>query len=212
MFIFAGLGNPGSRYVNTRHNFGFMVADHFQAKLLKMPENIGRSSEWKLQLACLYWQARLGSFDLVLMKPQSFMNRSGAAVKELLDYYKWECDGFLVAHDELDIPFGAIRFKIGGGDGGHNGIKSVTQALNSYQHPKLRDFARLRLGIGRPTVDAAVDTGVSQVANSSVSDWVLGHFSLEQGSKLSEILDRAVEAILVYYLDGLKKAQNLFNR
>jgi peptidyl-tRNA hydrolase, PTH1 family len=206
--IVVGLGNPGQRYAKTRHNAGFMVVDELLARC---------GSGSKLQ-----WQERFGGNlaegvltegvtagnKLLLFEPLSFMNRSGEPVRELLTFYKGQPTRMVVVHDEIDLPFGELRLKVGGGDGGHNGIRSLVQALGT------KDFARVRVGVGRPGGGApggnegAVDGSSSEM---EVADWVLQRFTAEQQKEMEKIAKRAAEAIECLCSEGITKAQNRFN-
>ena len=135
-WLVVGLGNPGSGYAGNRHNCGFMVADVL-ADRMRAPFKRDRS---RARVAV----GRLAGYPVTLAKPQSFMNLSGRPVAALRTFYKIPVERIVVIHDELDVPFGTVRLKQGGGDNGHNGLRSVTAALGS------RDYLRVRVGIGRP--------------------------------------------------------------
>ncbi len=135
-WLIAGLGNPGPGYAGNRHNAGFMVAD-------LLAERIGTRFKRDRSRAAVA-TGRLAGFPVTLAKPQPFMNLSGGPVASLRSFYKLPPDQIVVVHDELDIPFGTVRLKLGGGDNGHNGLRSVTAALGT------RDYFRVRVGIGRP--------------------------------------------------------------
>lgn len=186
--LIAGLGNPGVRYARTRHNAGFLVVD----ALANAAQGAG--CVWKEEGAALSLRAKLGASDVILVKPQSFMNRSGEPLQELLRYYRIEVSSLVVVHDEIDIPFGALRVKQGGGDGGHNGIKSIVRSVGSSE------FARVRFGVGRP---------LNQ--NMDVADWVLEKFSDTESKELVGLCQRAAEAIETICAEGVLVAQNRFN-
>ncbi|MCS6901757.1 MAG: aminoacyl-tRNA hydrolase, partial [Myxococcales bacterium] len=136
MFLVAGLGNPGPRYADTRHNFGFLALDALAARLGAEPFR----ETFSAQIA----RARFGQEELVLLKPQTFMNLSGQSIQPAAAFFKVPAPAVLVLHDELDLPFGTIRVKQGGGHAGHNGLRSLIDRLGTP------DFLRVRLGIGRP--------------------------------------------------------------
>ncbi len=162
MPLFVGLGNPGPAYASTRHNIGFMVIDELLRR--KRSQEISkRSFEGELFKT---------SSDF-LLKPQTFMNLSGKSVLAVKQFYKIE--DVIVIHDDLDLPFGAIRFKMGGGHGGHNGLKSVDKMIG-------REYLRVRMGIGKPK-------------QGSVVDFVLGNFNDEEQAYLEEWIAKTVEAI-----------------
>ncbi len=180
--LVAGLGNPGGQYAHTRHNIGFMVLDHLaEADKVLFAEK----SVWH---ACL---ARWG--DVLLVKPMTFMNRSGDALGPLAQYYKIAPEQVLVVSDDAALPLGRLRLRQGGSDGGHNGLKSVIEHLGE-------SFMRLRVGIG------AVAGG------NELVDHVLGKFSAEEKSAVETGVSRAVEAIRHVLREGIVSAMNLYNR
>lgn len=194
MQLIAGLGNPGSQYEKTRHNLGFVLVDAFVEKLAERR----RVSAWKDRDGALICEVGEGPQRLLLVKPQTFMNRSGEPLAAIANFFKIEPAAIVVAHDEVDIPLGTLRLKQGGGDGGHNGIKSVLQCLGNA------DFVRIRLGVGRPPAVAGSD-------DRSTADWVLGRFSAEERSVAHEVVNRGVLALECLIGEGLKTAQNKFN-
>lgn len=184
--LIVGLGNPGPEYKDTRHNAGFMAVDLLAAEL-----GAGR---WRTRCRSLAAEAFWGGEKVVLAKPQTFMNRSGEAVAPLLRWYGLGPSGLLVVCDDLDLPLGRIRIRKKGGDGGHRGLKSIIAALGSGE------FARLRVGIGRPGPE------------KDVVEWVLERFTAEEGPFVEESLVRAVRAVLVILEAGIEEAMNRFNR
>jgi peptidyl-tRNA hydrolase, PTH1 family len=184
-WLIAGLGNPGSEYEGNRHNCGFMVADVLAARM-RAPFKRDRS---RARVAT----GRLGGYPVTLAKPQTFMNLSGRPVAALRTFYKVPADRIVVIHDELDIPFGSIRLKQGGGDNGHNGLRSVTAALGT------RDYLRVRVGIGRPP------------GRMDPADFVLHDFSAAERRALPEVLERCADAVEVLMQRGLAVAQNEFH-
>ena len=193
--VIAGLGNPGRRYERTRHNAGFMVADALADALC------GGNPSWLDKGGLLVCEGRLESEPLMLCKPQSFMNRSGMPLGALMAYYKLAPQQLVVAHDDIDLPLGRIRIKQGGGSGGHNGLKSISQHLSS------EDYARVRVGVGRPAGD--VQTG--QPSEIEMVDWVLSRFSTQEANLFEGVAERAVQAVRCLCLEGLVNAQNRFN-
>lgn len=185
--MIVGLGNPGPQYQSTRHNVGFMVLD-------RLREDSGSVAEFKQKGKGLLVSAFVAGENRYLLKPQTFMNLSGESVAEIARFFKIDVSEILVVYDEIDLPFATLRLKKGGGDGGHNGIKSVAARLGS------RDFTRLRVGIGRPEQE-----------QQSVSSWVLSSFDAEEASELPFLLKRSVEAVDTLCREGLKVAQNTFN-
>lgn len=185
MKLLVGLGNPGTRYQKTRHNVGFMVLD-------ALAQTWGVKIE-KKQGAGLIGQAFFEGEKVLLLKPQTYMNRSGEAVLETLHYYREAIDDLLVIHDDLDLEPGRLRFKRGGGSGGHNGLKSIAEMLNSP------DFERLKIGIGRP--HDVVKT----------EDYVLGVFSAEEGKIVAGVIAEAVNGVKLWCSKGITEAMNKFN-
>ena len=184
-FLIVGLGNPGREYRANRHNFGFMVVDELT--------RLAGASFSRVQANSLVLQITNQGQRLILAKPQTFMNVSGQAVSSLLRFYKIPLERMIVIHDDLDLPFGTLRMRPGGGPGGQRGLASVIEKLGT------QEFPRLRLGIGRPPgrMDAA--------------DYVLQDFSAAERELLPTILTRAAEAASVFTKEGLEKAMNLYN-
>lgn len=188
-WLVVGLGNPGRGYAANRHNVGFMVADLLAERMG------GRFRTHKARAQVL--EGRLGapgvsSRRLVLAKPMTFMNLSGGPVAALRDFYKLPLDRIVVVHDELDIDFGVLRLKSGGGDNGHNGLRSLTSSLG-------RDYFRVRFGVGRPP------------GRMSVADYVLKDFSSAERRELGYFVDRAADAVESLLADGLERAQGTYN-
>ena len=181
-----GLGNPGSKYSATRHNIGFRVIDHL-AEMHGM--SVTRS-----RFDALYDKGRVEGRELILVKPQSFMNLSGNPVRALADYFNIEPSEILVIYDDIDLEFGRMKIVSKGGHGGHNGVRSLINVL------KDKGFARLRMGVGRP--DPRID----------VSDWVLGKFSSSDVADLDPFLQRAGDAASTILIKGLTIGMNEFNR
>ncbi|MBP9674506.1 MAG: aminoacyl-tRNA hydrolase [Bacteriovoracaceae bacterium] len=182
--LIVALGNPGAEYEKTRHNAGFMVLD----QLIK-EKNIKLEKKFKGEYGTFEFMGR----KIFLLKPQTFMNCSGESVREIMQFFKIPLNAILVLHDELDIPFGHIMFKKGGGLAGHNGLKSIAQELSS------QDFARMRIGISRPPQGWA-------------GSWVLDPFSKEEKEFLSLFMQRSQEALLLALQQGLQKVSGLYNK
>jgi peptidyl-tRNA hydrolase, PTH1 family len=184
-WLIVGLGNPGTEYAGNRHNCGFMVADLLAGRIgARFKRDRSRARVAVGQLA---------GFPVTLAKPQSFMNASGGSVAALRSFYKIPAERIVVIHDELDIPFGTIRLKQGGGDNGHNGLRSVTAALGT------RDYLRVRVGIGRPP------------GRMDPADFVLHDFSAAERKVLPDILERSADAVEAVLQRGLAAAQNEFH-
>jgi PTH1 family peptidyl-tRNA hydrolase len=183
--IVVGLGNPGSRYELTRHNAGAMTI----AELARRAEvTLGRHRS-----GCLAADIRLGGRRAVLARPTAFMNESGRQVRELLRYNGVDPDALVVVHDELDIPFGQVRVKSGGGTAGHNGLRSVASHLHT------KDFGRVRIGISRPP------------GRRDPVDWVLDRFTASERAELPLVIERAADAVERIADVGLDAAMNAFN-
>ncbi len=189
MLLIAGLGNPGPRYQATRHNLGFRLVDEL-ARVCNVPPSAFRE-RFHGEIA----SARLGDTELLLLRPQTFMNESGRSVQAACTFYKIKPSELVVAHDELDLPFADVRLKQGGGDGGNRGIRSVTGALGP-------DYLRIRLGIGRPPPDFRGDP----------ADFVLQGFPSTELAGVEQMLTRGVEAVSLVTTLGLEKAMNRINQ
>ena len=184
-WLVAGLGNPGPQYAGNRHNAGFMVADLLAAKV----GSGFRRDRARSQAASV----RLAGVPAILAKPMSFMNLSGEPIVAMTRFYKIPASRLVVVHDELDLPFGTIRLKLGGGDGGHNGLRSLTRSLAT------RDYYRVRVGIGRPP------------GRQDPADYVLRDFSAAERKELPLVLERAADAVEALLRLGLEAAQNEFH-
>ena len=182
-WLVIGLGNPGSEYEKTRHNIGQL--------LLAELSNGNKFSAHKSRMEIC--EVRAGENTLVLAKSRGFMNETGGPAKALVDFYKIPTDQIIVAHDELDLPFNALRLKLGGGANGHNGLKSLTSSLGSA------DYFRIRMGIGRPQ------------GQQDPADFVLKQFASAEKKELAEFITRCADAVLALVADGLDKAQTNFN-
>jgi PTH1 family peptidyl-tRNA hydrolase len=184
-YLLIGLGNPGREYINTRHNIGFMLIDRLTIRL--------NARGMKMQSNAIVITAQYEERKLILAKPQTYMNLSGQSVQGLAHFYKIPLDNLLVAHDDLDIPFGTIRIRPTGGPGGQRGMASTIEKLGT------KDFPRLRLGIGRPP------------GRMDPKAYVLQDFSKEEMKLLPDILDRSTDAAFEFILKGLNAAMNKFN-
>lgn len=185
LVLLVGLGNPGPKYAGNRHNVGFLVLDELAGRIG------GKFKVHKGGAEVL--EGRLGGRKVVLAKPRSFMNLSGGPVAGTARFYKVDPSGVVVIHDELDVDYGSLRLKYGGGDNGHNGLRSITKSLST------KDYYRVRFGVGRPPgrMDAA--------------DYVLKDFSSVERRELPLNLDRCADAVEQLVADGLGAAQNSFH-
>jgi PTH1 family peptidyl-tRNA hydrolase len=184
-WLIVGLGNPGAEYAGNRHNAGFLAAD-------LLADRAGarlRGSKFRASVG----DGRLAGLPVTIAKPLTFMNESGGPVAALRDYYGVPAERIVLLHDELDLPFGTIRLKLGGGDNGHNGLRSVTAALRTP------DYHRLRFGIGRPP------------GRMDPAAFVLRDFAVPQRKELPYLIDRSADAVEALLTDGLAAAQNAFH-
>ena len=185
MYLIVGLGNPGEEYAHTRHNAGFDTIDC-------LAQEAG-ARYWKTECGSLTAKGKLGGQDVVLAKPQSFMNASGGPVKQLCATYGVESDQLIVIHDDLDIEPGFIRVKKGGGHAGHNGLRSIGDKLGT------RDWLRVRCGIGRPP------------GRMDPADYVLSVPKREARDDFDAVCDRAAQAVVSLVDKGLEATQRSFN-
>ena len=189
VWLVVGLGNPGADYKNTRHNIGHMVVD----EMARVNSLTWSSHKARADVAAYKIGVGLDAPGLVLAKSHSYMNESGGPIKALCNFYKINIDNLIVIHDELDIPFSAIRIKQGGGDNGHNGLKSVTANFTA-------DYFRIRMGVGRPE------------GRQDPADFVLDPFNKAEFSELPDFVARGGQATLALIEKGLDFAQNHFNK
>jgi PTH1 family peptidyl-tRNA hydrolase len=189
-WLVVGLGNPGPEYAGNRHNAGFLVADllagRIGARLARNRKVVAETAEGRLGVG-------VDAPRLVVAKPMTYMNLSGGPVAGLAQFYKVPVGQIIAVHDELDIPYGQLRLKIGGGEGGHNGLRSMARSLGS------KDFIRVRFGIGRPP------------GRQDPADFVLSDFSSAERKELDYLVDRAADAVEAVMERGLEPAQNLYH-
>lgn len=186
--LVVGLGNPGDRYATTRHNIGHMVVNELAAR---------HNQRWnvhKAGAAVAEFRLGVGGPKMVLAKPGVYMNLSGKPIASLLNFYKIPLGNLIVIHDELDINFDTLRIKRGGGEGGHNGLKSISQTIGT------KDYLRVRVGIGRPP------------GRMSAADYVLRPFSATQRQTLAMLIDQAADAVESLTKSGLTATQNRFHQ
>ncbi|MGH8968387.1 MAG: aminoacyl-tRNA hydrolase [Actinomycetes bacterium] len=185
VWLVVGVGNPGPGYAGNRHNVGFMVVD-------LLAERMGaRFKRHKTHADTV--EGRLAGERVVLAKPRSHMNDSGGPVAGLRDFFKVPLDRLVVVHDELDLPYGGLRLKLGGGDNGHNGLRSIRRSIGSGE------FLRVRFGIGRPP------------GRMDPAAFVLRDFGAAERGELGVDVDRTADAVEALVADGLDRAQNAFN-
>jgi PTH1 family peptidyl-tRNA hydrolase len=175
--LVCGVGNPGPKYAETKHNIAWMLLDH---------SPLFGNGLWKSKFKGLYTEASIKGDKFYALKPQTFMNLSGESLQPMAAFFKVAPQHILVIHDELDIPFGQVHFKMGGGLAGHNGLKSIAASLGTDQ------FARMRIGIGRPV-------------HGDVANWVLSPFGKEESEQLPLLLQKLHDPMLSAMVDGLGK-------
>jgi PTH1 family peptidyl-tRNA hydrolase len=184
MKLVVGLGNPGPRYAKNRHNVGYACID-------RLVEGFAVASG-KVMFKAFVARGQLGAHPVLLARPLTYMNLSGLAVRPLLRWYKLALPDLLVIYDDLDLPLGRIRVRSRGGSGGHKGMRSIIEALGS------QEFARLRIGIGRPS-------------HGEPQDYVLGNFGTEQFPVIEAALQHAVETVVLFVTEGIDEAMNVAN-
>jgi PTH1 family peptidyl-tRNA hydrolase len=185
-FLVVGLGNPGPAYAGNRHNVGAMVLDELAARAgVKLSPGKGKRAR------TLIGEGRLAGRRVVLARPTSYMNESGGPVRGLLDYHSIPATDLVVLHDELDLPFASVRLKRGGGEGGHNGLRSITRSTGT------KDYLRVRVGIGRPP------------GRQDPADFVLKDFSATERKELDLLVAEAADAAEELLAQGLEAAQNV---
>ena len=188
MKLIVGLGNPGRAYANNRHNIGFIGLNHFaRTQGIRFDKKQGR--------------ARIGTGEVaggevILARPQTYMNRSGQSVSQLVGKFNISLNDLLVIHDDLDLPLGRIRIRQGGGSGGHKGVESIISCLES------QDFLRLRVGIGRPA---------TEINEADIITYVLSDFPPDEKQVMAQVIPRVSEAVLCLLAEGLVAAMNKYN-
>ena len=187
MKIVIGLGNPTTKYENTRHNVGFKILDKIAEKI---SVNFSMENKFKAEIAKGLW----GTEQVLLIKPQTFMNLSGEAVALIMGYFKINISDIIVVYDDLSLDMGCIRFRANGSDGGHNGIKSIIQSLGGN-----KNFTRLKVGIG------------PQPPYMPAEKFVLGEFTASEQELLKDVIDVCVDAVKCFLISGISDAQNKFN-
>lgn len=186
MFVILGIGNPGKKYEGTRHNIGFIAMDY-------MAEKYGIKIN-KIKHKALIGEGTIAGEKVLLVKPQTYVNLSGESLREICAYYKVPPKDVIVIHDDVSLPCGKLRIRQKGSDGGHNGLKSIIYQLASDE------FTRIKIGVGAPP------------EHYDMADWVLGHFSKEEVSHLSKLVDCVVEEIVPEIMQkGVASAMNNYN-
>lgn len=188
MKLIAGLGNPGDKYLFTRHNIGFMALDFFR-ELNDINENFKFENKFNGHIL----KTNINGEAIILVKPDTFMNLSGEAIRRVIDFYKIKIEDILVIYDDISLNLGTMRFRASGSDGGHNGIKNIIKILGTNK------IDRLKLGIG------------PQLPNQKSENFVLGNFNAEQLSIVKKVCKIANEAIIYYIKNNINETQNKYN-
>lgn len=204
MKLIVGLGNPGQRYKNTRHNMGFLAIDHLVDRW--KPTGPNKRSHGKIYHASLFDE------KIILVKPETFMNLSGSCVGPLFEFYKVTAEDLVVIHDDIDLQFLALRIKTGGGTGGHKGLKSIDEHIG-YENS---GYHRVRIGIGRPEDSRIQEVEPQEVEPQEVgpqpADWVLQKFSDDEFAKIDELLDMVADSVELVVKGRVSEAMNRYNR
>jgi PTH1 family peptidyl-tRNA hydrolase len=185
MFLIIGLGNPGLKYQNTKHNFGFLLADQIVENYQLQPQGIKFGGQ--------VFAGKIINQKIILVKPQEYMNNSGSSVLEAAQFYKIPVDNIIVLHDDLDLALGRIKAKIGGGNGGHNGLKDIDEKIG-------KNYYRVRLGIGRP-----------ENLDYEISDYVLSKFSKEDLEIVKTVNDKICKMFPLILENNLPEFLNQFS-
>jgi PTH1 family peptidyl-tRNA hydrolase len=186
MWMIVGLGNPGIKYTLNRHNVGFMLTDVLASKL--------STESWQCDKKVHTLKIQWHKEQVLLVKPQVFMNKSGEAVVQLMQFYKIPQDHIVVVQDDIDQAFANIKLQKNRGHGGHNGIRNISELFGN------NDYTRLKIGVGRPTI-----------AQMDVADWVLQNFNNEEQGLIPSILQKSIEALESLILDGFPKTSSIYN-
>ena len=194
MWLVVGLGNPGSKYALTRHNIGFMVIDAWTKRLeIKSMNSSNFRDEHKAETKKYKLDIKSRSEEILVAKPQTFMNLSGQSVQALMAFYKIPLINLLVVHDDIDQPLGAMKFQKNRGHGGQNGVKNISELIGM-------DYARLKIGVGRPTHP-----------DFDIADYVLSSFAKEEEQVLKSVVEKALDGIECFIFKGLDQASTDFN-
>lgn len=203
MKLILGLGNPGEKYHNTRHNLGFLVLDHFLQN--QAPSQTTWSEEKALHsmTAVFLLPTVSGEEKILLAKPQTYMNNSGSAAAALIRYFAIASEDVFVLHDDIDLPLGSLRIRCGGSSAGHHGVDSVMKALNTDQ------FWRFRLGIGHPKRHG--ELRVAKRMQHNVEDFVIAPFASDEQGTVRALIKHAAAGLYIAVKDGIEKAANIYN-
>lgn len=201
MKIIVGLGNPGEKYENTRHNLGFETLDFLLKKYEPLKESVWENSK---KTKSMIKKLTIDSTSILLAKPQTYMNNSGMAVNLLLDYYKIAPEDMIVVHDELDLPLGKIQIRFGGGTAGHNGIESIIKSVNTDK------FLRIRMGIGKPTKHEG--SKFDNPRHHSVEEHVLDIFRDGEAKEAKKMVKHAQKQLELLLKHGIENFMSKYNK
>lgn len=208
MKLIVGLGNPGEKYINTRHNLGFIIVEHFLKDFQSAKNTVWEnSSKFKSEISQIEWQPRHGTLEkVILAKPQTYMNNSGLAVSLISQYLNILVSDIWVMHDDIDLPLGSMKIRFGGASAGHHGVESIMGTLTTDK------FWRFRMGTGNNSSKFKVHPfGKLRTKLKNVSDFVLSGFTGAEKGKVKSLIKRGVNAIEASLEDGLEAAMNRFN-
>ena len=203
MKLIVGLGNPGEKYKKTRHNLGFLVVDQFLRNFETAANSVWKENKkFKSDIAEIEWKPKQGALEkVILVKPNTYMNNSGMAVSLLSTYYKLPTTDIWVVHDELDLPLGYLKIRLGGSSAGHNGIESIIKSLGTEK------FYRVRLGIGKEKTGERM----AKYKVKNTEDYVLSSFSAPERGKIKNLVKHAAQALAEVLENGSETAMNRFN-
>ncbi|MBI4036173.1 aminoacyl-tRNA hydrolase [Candidatus Daviesbacteria bacterium] len=190
--LIVGLGNPGDKYKNTRHNFGFELLEEFRRK--------NNLEDWDFEAKFKAEMIKVGN-DLILARPQTYMNESGVAVAAIVNFYKIPPEDVIIVHDDLDLPLGKIKVRLGGSGAGHHGVESIINSLGTDQ------FIRVRLGIG----NEKSHSGEHKRISFSAEKFVLEKFLPKEKSEVKQMIKQGIQVIEILFDQGIESAQNQFN-
>jgi peptidyl-tRNA hydrolase, PTH1 family len=200
MKLIVGLGNPGEKYTYTRHNIGFMVVEKLAKELLPVDKS---EKAWVGERRFTAEICKV-SDDLLLAKPHTYMNRSGIAVESIMNFYKIKKEDVWVVHDDIDLPIGKMRIRVGGSSGGHNGVDSIIETLH------FENFVRFRLGIGKGKLDIE-HTADHNLHRREIEKYVLSLFHDDEGTEVKHLIKHAIKALQTALKEGIEKAMNQNN-
>jgi peptidyl-tRNA hydrolase, PTH1 family len=193
VWLVVGLGNPGRKYARNRHNIGFHVADCLALR--------HQLDDWRSKFGGDYATGLVNGSKVAVLKPMEFMNLSGNAVQRAVQFHRLAPEQVIVIHDEIDFPLGRVKAKADGGHGGHNGLRSLIAQLGS------KEFARVRVGVGRPTTES----GAPVRDDNRVASYVLSDFPAAQAAEVTDMIGRAADLVEAIVRDGVRTAMNDFN-